>query len=290
MRVDRPMVTLPARSAPMHDELDENHSGMSSTLERKGRTMSRDVSAFRCAATILGMLLLVSCSSGDQEPSSNGASAAASPSVQILNDCPDLPCEGPLEPGAYRWTFAAPNIDFAIESPRWKWLYGGNFHIIDADAAIAEGIRVPEGIYFLPDPAIASQDCEEEAEPGVGRPIEDLVTWLEDAPGLVVSEPTPVTLGGLDGVQVDLKIDPDWKKTCFFSEKLPVVPLLTNPAELGGYSTAIVPGQRTRWYILDSDDGVLIVDLEDGPGGLSHDDLINTGTAIVQSFEFSWPA
>jgi hypothetical protein len=108
--------------------------------------------------------------------------------------------------------------------------------------------------------------------------IADLVTWLEEAPGLWVSEPTPVKIGGLDGVRVDLEIDPDWKKTCFFSEKLPVVSMLTNPAECGGYSTAVVPGQRTRWYILDSHDGVVLVSLEDGPAAC----LTTTSSAAAQ--------
>jgi hypothetical protein len=42
-----------------------------------------------------------------------------------------------------------------------------------------------------------------------------------------------------------------------------------------------------RWFILDSEDGVIIVDLEDDPGGLAHDDLVQTGGQIVDSFVFS---
>jgi hypothetical protein len=34
--------------------------------------------------------------------------------------------------------------------------------------------------------------------------VDDLVAWLKAAPGLAVGEPTPVTVGGLDGVQLDL--------------------------------------------------------------------------------------
>lgn len=48
-----------------------------------------------------------------------------------------------------------------------------------------------------------------------------------------------------------------------------------------------VPRVDGSGYILDSDDGVMIVDIEDGPGGLSHDDLVRTGTQIVESFAFS---
>lgn len=62
------------------------------------------------------------------------------------------------------------------------------------------------------------------------------------------------------------------------------------PGGLGGYHWAIVPDQSMRWYILDSDEGVLIVDIEDGPDGLSHDELLQTGTEIVESFAFSSPS
>ena len=35
---------------------------------------------------------------------------------------------------------------------------------------------------------------------------------------------------------------------------------------LGGYHWVIVPKQSLRWFILDSEDGVVIVNLEDDPG------------------------
>jgi hypothetical protein len=118
----------------------------------------------------------------------------------------------------------------------------------------------------------------------------DLVGWLESAPGLTVSEPTPVRVGGLEGMQLDIALDPAWKRTCFFSEGEPAVPLIFNGAELGGYQWTIVPGQSMRWSILDSKDGVVIVALEDDPGGLPHDDLLASGSQIVDSLVLSSPA
>ncbi len=172
-------------------------------------------------------------------------------------------------------------------SPGWTWYYAGGFRIIADGSPTNEGLYPAEGISFLHDPAIASQDCEESAEPGVGRTVEDLVAWLVAAPGLTVSEPTPAKVGGLDGVQVDLQLDPAWKQTCFFSEEMPVVPLIFSGAALGGYHLAILPDQSMRWYILGSDDGVLIVDIEDGPDGLSDDELLLTGDEIIDSLVFS---
>ena len=101
------------------------------------------------------------------------------------------------------------------------------------------------------------------------------------------SDPTPVTIGGLDGEQLDLQLDPRWKRTCFWSNKLPAVPLIFRGTAIGGYNLALLPDASMRWYVLDSPDGVIVVDIEDGPGGVSHDELLQTGGEIVQSLSFS---
>ena len=256
-------------------------------------------------ATMLAMFLVASCSNAEPEPNGTSPTDAVESSptdvvespasdVRILDDCPELPCEGPLEPAKYRWTFSEPTIDFEITSPGWTWLYaGGGLHLIadETPPPQHQSLFVPDGIYFLHDPTIASQDCEESSEPGVGGSVSDLVGWLETAPGLTVSEPTQVTVGGLDGTHLDFEIDPKWKRTCPFSEGLPAVPLIFNgAAPLGGYHWAIVPGQSMRWYILDSEDGVMIVDLEDAPGGLKHNELLANAADVVDSLVISWPS
>lgn len=236
------------------------------------------------------MLLVASCSEKASDARSSDA-VSVSTGVRILDDCPELPCQGPLEPGEYRWTFSEPTIDFTISSPGWTWLYGGGgLHLIadETPPPRHQGLYLPDGIYLLHDPTIASRDCEESSEPGVGRSVSDLVGWLESAPGLKVGEPTAATVGGLEGMQLDIEIDPGWKRTCSFSERLPAVPLLFNgAAPLGGYYWVIVPDQSLRWFILDSEDGIIIVNVEDDPGGLSHDDFLEAATPVLGSFEFS---
>jgi hypothetical protein len=55
----------------------------------------------------------------------------------------------------------------------------------------------------------------------VGHSVDDLVAWLDAAPGLALSGPTTVTVGGLDGVQLDLQLDAAWNKTCFLGGRSP---------------------------------------------------------------------
>lgn len=244
-------------------------------------------------AVLLAISWLASCS----ETGSNATSSAegsASTGVRILNDCPTLPCEGPLDPGDYRWEYGStpnkPTIGFTVREPGWTWLYGGGgLHIVTDDTPV-EGLYSSEGIYLLHDPSIASQDCEEAPEPGVGRSVGDLVAWLQAAPGLAVSQPTEVTVGGLEGVRLDLELDPAWQRPCFFSEELPAVPLVVHKADaqgIGGYHWTMLPRMSMRWFLLPWKDGVIVVDIENSKGGMSADDLISAATPIVESFEFS---
>jgi len=238
------------------------------------------------SAVVAFVLALGACTSGPEAAGGQPADSSP-PTVRVLSDCHEEICEGQLLAGAYRSAFFEPAIDFEITSPGWTWFYSGSFGML-ADRS-HEDLYSADGVYFLRDPAIASQDCEETEEPGVGTSVDDLVAWLDASPGLSASEPVPVTVGGLEGMRLDIELDPEWKRTCFYSDGLPVVPLIFNGAKIGGYSWAMLPDQSMRWYVLDSGDGVMIVDIEDGPGGVSRDELIRTGSGIVESLVFSSP-
>jgi hypothetical protein len=253
--------------------------------------MSRHVSVVsKVSVTGIAMLLMASCSAEAEPntPSSTGPTGSQAPQVQVLaeSDCPELTCQGLLDPGEFRSTVLDPAISFEVTEPGWTWDYSAGSFRIMADP-FHEELHSPDGIYFLRDPAIASQDCEETEEPGVGRSVKNLVAWLEAAPGLRVTDPKPVTIGGLDGMMLDLRLDPGWSRPCFWSDKMPAVPLIFRGAAVGGYNWAMIPDMSLRWYVLDSADEVIVINLEDGPGGVTRDDLLTAGTEIIDSLTFS---
>ena len=236
------------------------------------------------------VIALSACTStASPETSGNAGETPSAVTVLDLSDCRDGTCEAPLEPGRYRARFYGRTLEFEVPAPGWLWHYFYNFRLI-ADATPTEGLYTSDSINFLPEPRVASRDCEESPDPSVGHSVDDLISWVVDAPGLVVSEPIAVDVGGLQGFRVDLKIDPAWTRTCFFSEKLPAVPLILHKAKWGAYTLAMVPNMSMRWYVLHTGEGVLIVEIEDGPYNLSHDDLLATSAEIVDSFAFSPPS
>ena len=261
---------------------------------RRGAPTCRFGSIVRGIGTMaLVMFLVASCSKGEAGSDSTSATDGAgspSPSVNVLAeaDCPHYDCQGPLEPGQYHATYFDPAVAFEIASPGWTWRYVGNFQMLATDES-AEGYDADVINFFL-DPVISSQDCEDGAEPGVGRSVDELVAWLEAAPGLTTSNRTTVSVGGLEGIRLDLELDPEWDRTCFYSEGKPVVPLVYSSAFPGGYNWAIRSPMAMRWYVLESGNRVLIVDIEDNPDGLSRDDLFRSGTELVDSFVFSSPS
>ena len=177
-------------------------------------------------------------------------------------------CQGPLEPGQYHATYFDPTLAFEIASLGWTWRYVGNFQMLAADES-AEGLDadVINFFLFIGDRVPGLQGGP---EPGVERSVDDLVAWLQGAPGLTTSKGTPVTVGGLEGVRLDLKSLPSGADVLLQRREAGGATDLSS-AFPGGYNWAISRPTSMRWYVLDAGNRVLIVDIEDNPKGLTRD-------------------
>lgn len=140
----------------------------------------------------------------------------------------------------------------------------------------------------------ASRDCAEEPEPGVGGTAEDIATWLVDHPGLNTSEPKPVTVGGLDGVMIDVAMASSWTEPCPFSGGQPVVMTTVGTEISRGVHWGTDANDSQRMYLLDLSDGgniAIVVEVGFGP---AYNDLaspefqarIDTVTPVIDSFQF----
>jgi len=145
-----------------------------------------------------------------------------------------------------------------------------------------------EGIYLFRDPKPASQDasCPETAQPLVGGTSKDMIAWIRSLPGLVVSDPAPVTIGGLSGETVDLGIVNGWTASCPFANGLPTVPLFVGAN--GDYRWVIAGAERLRLAVLDAPSGTVVVDI-DSFDGQNVDGLLSAADPIVKSFSFAKP-
>jgi hypothetical protein len=144
------------------------------------------------------------------------------------------------------------------------------------------------GIYLFREPQAASQDpsCPQTAVPGVGTSPKELAVWMRTLPGLVVSDPVPVTIGGLTGVSVDIGIADGWTASCPFANGVSTVPLFVGVQN--DFRWVIAGSEQLRMALLDSPQGTVVVDVDAFDGGLI-DALLTEADPIVKSMVFASP-
>lgn len=144
------------------------------------------------------------------------------------------------------------------------------------------------GLYLFRDPQPASQDstCPESPAPNIiASSSTTLMNWIRGRPGLTVSTPSLVTVGGLPGVQLDVGIKAGWTSSCPFANGVPSVPLFVGPK--GEYRWVVAGTERLRLAILDRPGGgTLVVDIDAFDGSVIQS-LIESATPIVKSMRFA---
>lgn len=143
------------------------------------------------------------------------------------------------------------------------------------------------GIDLFGDPRAAAQDpaCPDTPEPGVGTTSLDLTTWIRARPGLTVSAPRIVTLGGLRGTELEISIVPGWTASCSFANGTPTVPLFIGPKQ--EYRWVVAGTERLRLDLLDvPGGGTVVVDIDAFDGSL-YDAFVKVAAPIVSSLYFA---
>ena len=194
-------------------------------------------------------------------------------------------CRGPLEPGTHRAReFETP---FSYTVPEGWANYEdlpGNFLLLPPDEELpgvnndtSEFIGLYDGV------APASANCDEVREHGVGVTPEAMAMWFASHPGLEASEAKPVTIGGLEGLVVDLDLAAGHTATCPYAHAgEPLVPLLigNGPA---GFHHVLNASFTTRLYLLTAPGGETIaIEVVDHAGRLTLEEL----STVVETIEF----
>lgn len=223
---------------------------------------------------LIALALVAGCAQGSASvaPASVATASvapAASPPqpsvVMLAAPCLDEhrgACRGPLAPGTFisilfdpRFAYTVPegweNPDDDLDTfalwPAWS-------------ARSGRPIGEASAVYFFRDPIAASQDplCEERAEPGIGTSAADLVAWMEGLPALSVTDRAPVSIGGLEGFTIDVRIAPGATARCPWSDR--AVPLFTFGR---GHYWAILGETSMRLAFLDvTSGGTVLIDIE----------------------------
>jgi hypothetical protein len=125
--------------------------------------------------------------------------------------------------------------------------------------------------------------CGDDAAPV--RSAAAYVRWLVNNPALTVTSPKPVTLGGLSGFAVDLRVRPGWTMTCPWSHGQPAAQMIhgvlpSNP----DYIDAVLPGKFVmRLYLLDYKHATLAIEIAEVAGSSK----LDAYSAFVKTFRFA---
>jgi hypothetical protein len=127
--------------------------------------------------------------------------------------------------------------------------------------------------------------CGPQQDPTVDGTVDAMSQWITSHPGLVTTQPEPVEVGGLQGVVIDISLDPSWTSTCPDEQGLPFVVLLTNGVP-GGDHVAISPNSPTRLYLLEHSTGVIVIAVDASEPGQSLQQLAAFATPILDKIHF----
>lgn len=197
---------------------------------------------------------------------------------------PTAPSRTALPAGEYRSSAFSPPVTYRLPD---GWLIAGDATDYFALQPVTSDIV---GIYLFRSPLPASQDpaCPTTAEPGVGTTARELVDWIRGRPGLVVSEPASVTVGGLVGFRIDVAIVAGWTLSCPFANGLPTVPLFVSAASQG-FRWVVAGSERLRLDVLDVlGGGTVVVDIDAFEGSLM-DTFLPAAIPVVETMRFGAP-
>jgi hypothetical protein len=237
------------------------------------------------------VLLLAACGStgpSTSTASSGPAATLAHPTV-IPTRCPNpeigmgQECLGPIDAGTYTTELFSPTLTYTVPAG-WANLEDmpGNFLLLPPGSTLAgvnPGTSDYLGVYTS---VVAPELCTGQADLGVSGTFDGLVGWLEADPAIALANEHDVTVGGLDGVVMDISMkDPrgDGCREGVWGD----IYVGRNPSSL---VHAVGEDYPIRVYLLHNGDRSLAIEVADARGGSDYPDWIAAATPVIESFVF----
>jgi hypothetical protein len=250
-------------------------------------------------ALLLAALLVAGCSSGSssQAAATTPSSATGSPSADLSGaGCTNPeggPCLGALTAGtAYTTQVFTPPLTYQVPASGWRNFEDtpGNVLLVPPGndlPGVNAGTSDFLGVYTSVTPSRFAQldGCVTEPVPHVPATPAAMTAWLAGQSILQVSHPSPVSIGGLRGLRVDVRARPGASlPTCHAGGDDVTVALLFSGLAPSSLDHGVIHGMTMRLYLLRFHGGILAVELDDidrAPGTLG--DL----SAVAEGLRFA---
>jgi hypothetical protein len=249
-------------------------------------------------AAAFSLLLIASCSAQSSTPPSqvtSTAPAVATPtappdgSSPTATLCPNPDggssntCLGAIDAGTYRTRTLQPQLKYAVPAG-WSNMEDlpGNFILLPPGSALSgvnPGTSDYLGVYSA---VVAPGHCTGQPAADVKQTFDGLVDWLKSDPALGVSNVRKVSVGGLNGVVMDLLMKTPKGDGC--SEgALADIYAGVPPSSL---IHSVITDTTARVYLLRSSRNTLAIEVADVPRGSNYKDWYSAADEVIKSFKF----
>jgi len=193
-------------------------------------------------------------------------------------------CVGELTPGTHSSTTFRPALTYTVPLGWTNYTdHPGVFGLVPPGSDW-EAVDNDRADYILAETHIATsrEGCAD--GPSKIRTPAAFARWLAHEPGLQTTKPAPVTVGGLSGVVVDIRMRKDWNKACGWSHGVPAAQVLWGLAPSPkGLAHGMYPQPMVmRLYLLAYRGGTLGIEIDEVKGSTN----LPAYSSIVSSFRF----
>jgi hypothetical protein len=193
---------------------------------------------------------------------------------------------GSLAPGTYSVPAGAGHLSFTVPT---GWAVpqvgsGSSDFTLHLNAGPSDDTLK---VFFDMRRAAKDTACTEAPEPGVGATAQALVANFRADGDLNVTPPTPIRIGDLQGLVIDVTLAAGTTRTCPFSSGAPSVPLVVDTLTGAGPFWGIGPNEKIRLVILDAPGVTNVVIVVDSAAGGSFDQLVNATMPVLQTLVLS---
>jgi hypothetical protein len=191
-------------------------------------------------------------------------------------------CLGTLSAGTHTATSFRPRLTFTVPGGWSNYLDISGLYLLQPPGAEPPGNTIAGGFIGL-ETRVAPEaaDCQSPVG-GVGTTPAAIEGWIARQHDLVVSNKHAVTVGGLRGVSLDIRMAKGAKGCLSAGATVPAAPLLVGVGP-SSFDHEVAPRVAERHYLLAYKGGTLDIQMIDTSGG-HH---LPSYAAIVNSFHFA---
>jgi hypothetical protein len=190
-------------------------------------------------------------------------------------------CVGPLAAGTHTSALFAPQITFVVPAGWSNHADSAGEYVIFAPGSKpnASEFGARDWIAFEANVTLAPVGCPTVPTFDPSQSAADIAAWMAARSNLTTTSPRPVSVGGLTGLVLDVRLADNAPVECF---PVPAVNLVHGVGASEGYDQAILAGTAMRFYLFDHGDDVLMIEIDDVSGG----DRLNQYSAVVDTARF----